>query len=165
MSLIKPLFCHIENVSPTLFHTGDLHPFLIHFPIALFFVALIFDILYAFRKSDTLHSTGNWIVIIAALLTIPTVITGLYAADLGHEDNPFLLVHRNWGLATLFYSILHALLRIYGMRKKMLPAYIFIITSLVNVSLVSITAEYGGTITRGKGLWLHAMINKNESSR
>jgi uncharacterized membrane protein len=107
-------------------------------------------------ESRAVYNTSHWIVIVAATFAIPTVITGLYAAASGHFSNPNVLLHRNWALTTLTYSICHAFFRGYVLKsKKTFPTWVFVLISLINISLIGITAEYGGLITRGKSLLMH----------
>lgn len=146
---------HIHHDSQEL-KVGDLHPLILHFPIVLFFVAFVFDFLFLAGRAKAFHVIAHWIVIFAALLAIPTEITGLYAVDLGHADNPIVPLHRNWALITLAFSICHAFFRIYVIKtKKTYSGFIFVLISLINIGLIIITAEYGGAITRGKSIWLH----------
>lgn len=139
------------------FKIGDIHPVLLHFPIVLFFMVFVFDCLSLIGKvKESYSNVSHWIVIVGAMFAILTAITGLYAAELGHPGNSYVLLHRNWALATLVYSIGHALFRGYVIKsKKIFSAWIFVVISLINVSLISITAEYGGLVTRGKSLWMH----------
>ena len=142
---------------------GDFHPMLLHFPIVLLITALVFDCLFLIGKFKD-ASVAHWIVIAAAALAIPTVITGLYAAEQGHLGHPNVLLHRNWALVTLAYSLGHAIFRTYLLKtKKLIPSYIFVIISLINVGLVSITAEYGGSVTRGKGILIRSYYQKLDS--
>lgn len=143
---------------------GDFHPMLLHFPIVLLITALVFDCLFLIGKFKD-ASVAHWIVIAAAALAIPTVITGLYAAEQGHAGHYNILLHRNWALVTLAYSLGHAIFRAYLLKtKKLIPAYIVVIISLINVGLVSITAEYGGTVTRGKGILIRSSNQHSEPS-
>lgn len=109
---------------------------------------------------------AHWIVIFAAIFATFTVITGLYASNLDHADSPYVLFHRNWGLITLVYTISHAILRIYVLRtKKAFSAYLFLLISLINLVLVAVTAEYGGMITREKGLFIQYLYQKHQGSQ
>jgi len=145
------------------FEIGDLHPVLLHFPIVLFFLVFAFDCLFFIGKiKESYYSISHWIVIVAAAFSILTVITGLYAAKLGHPGNSYVLLHRNWALSTLTFSIGHAFFRGYVIKsKKIFSSWIFLLISLINVSLISITAEYGGLVTRGKGLWMQYFNQEN----
>jgi uncharacterized membrane protein len=138
---------------------GDFHPMFLHFPFVLFITAFVLDCLFLIKTLKK-RDFADWFVVIAALFAIPTVITGLYAMDLGHADGPYILLHRNWAIATLIYSIVHATFRVYVRQKKrFFRAYVFVFLSLINVGLIAITSEYGGIITRGKGLFIPSQTN------
>ena len=141
---------------------GDLHPVLLHFPIVLFFLAFVLDFLFLIGVvKEPFYAASHWLVMIASGLAVLTVITGLYAAKLGHDDNPYVFLHRNWALGTLAYSIGHGFFRGYVIRsKRVFSAYVFVSISLINLILISITAEYGGLVTRGKGLWIQYLIKE-----
>ncbi len=145
---------------------GDLHPVLLHFPIVLFFVAFVLDFLFLVGiGKEPFYALSNWVVVIAAGLSVLTVITGLYASKLGHHDNPYILLHRNWALSTLAYSLGHAFFRGYVIRKRrVFSAYVFVSLSLINLILISVTAEYGGLVTRGKGLWIQYLSKEPSKS-
>lgn len=130
-----------------------LHTVLLHFPIVLFWTALVYDLLGWVWKLKT-YPAGHWIVVIAAVMAIPTVITGLLAAD-DIPETPTILTHRNLALATLAYGFLHAVFRLtLIVKKKSFNQSLLVLFSLVNVLLISITAEYGGKVAFGRGLFL-----------
>lgn len=129
---------------------GDWHVIFLHFPIALFYTGLIFDLLGGIFKIKV-YPAGHWIVIFAALTTIPTVITGL---DLTEEfgRNRYFDLHRNWGFATLGFGLLQGIYRAYVLKAKKATRYwVFITLSVVSCFLVTITADWGGLIVFGKG--------------
>ena len=55
------------------------HVVLIHFPIALFIVGVAFDVLGQWRKEALLAAAASYNFLVAALMTVPTMITGLLA--------------------------------------------------------------------------------------
>jgi uncharacterized membrane protein len=131
------------------FDLGQLHVILLHFPIVLFWTALVYDLLGAVWKVHV-YPAGHWIAIIAALLTIPTVLTGLDRAEDFVED-PRILIHRNFALATLVFALFHGVFRfLLVSRKKKAPKVLLVILSLISVTLVSITAHFGGEIAFGE---------------
>ncbi|MBS0647741.1 MAG: hypothetical protein JSS10_00785 [Verrucomicrobia bacterium] len=132
------------------FDLGQLHVILLHFPIVLFWTALVYDLLGAVWKVHV-YPAGHWIVIVAALLTIPTVITGLDRAE-DFVGNPYILLHRNFALATLVFALFHGAFRLLLVsRKKKVSKVLLVILSLISVTLVSITAHFGGEVAFGKG--------------
>lgn len=125
----------------------DFHPVILHFPIVLLWTALIFDLLKA-------YPAGHWLVISAALLAIPTVITGELAAD-HRPPCSFVEIHEALGITTLSFSLCHAAFRYFVLlKKKKIPHFIFVGLCLVNVILVTVTAEFGGAVAFGKGIFL-----------
>ena len=135
---------------------GEWHVIILHFPIVLFYTGLVFDLLGALFKVKV-YPAGHWIVIMAAVLTIPTVITGLELTD-AFEKNKYFIIHRNWGLATLAFGLLHGYYRCYILKKhKMVHPWILSGLSLVSVFLVSMTADWGGLVGFGYGFLKHLM--------
>jgi len=139
---------------------GYLHPMLVHFPIVLFITAFVFDWLFLRRKIDP-HSyrSAHWLVIAGALIAIPTMITGLYAATMSDlAGNPNIPVHKFWGFITLSYSMLHAIFRGYILKTESVSSRKLVaLISFINVVLIGLTAEYGGTITHGRGFFEHSV--------
>jgi uncharacterized membrane protein len=67
--------------SPGLKAALNYHPIFVHFPIALWLAALLFELLAVWRSSDDAHRTAVWILYLGTLAGGLTVITGLYAED------------------------------------------------------------------------------------
>lgn len=133
------------------FSFGDLHLILLHFPIVWVTTAFICDLIFLFKRNPVLIRVADWMVIAAALIAIPTVITGSVLA--GEIDNPALLYHRNAALITLCYTIFHALFRYYSfITGKSSPNYV--ILSAINLALIDITADYGGLVAFGMGVFI-----------
>lgn len=129
---------------------GDFHVILLHFPIVWITTAFICDLIFLFKRNPVLSKAADWLIIASALMAIPTVLTGLFLA--GWEVQGELLHHRNWALATLAFTILHAIFRWYALSKdKANPNYI--ILSAVNLALIDITADFGGLVAFGKGVF------------
>jgi uncharacterized membrane protein len=127
---------------------------ILHFPIVLFWTAFVYDLLGAVWKVHV-YPAAHWILIVGAVLAIPTVFTGLEMAEL-RVGNPYVLIHRDWALATFSFALLHAAFRLYLIvRHRTVNKYILIFLSLITVSLVSITAEYGGRVAFGKTISKH----------
>jgi uncharacterized membrane protein len=131
------------------FTLGHLHLILLHFPIVWISTAFLCDLIYLFKRQPVLMKISDWLVIGAALIAIPTVLTGAVLAGADITD-PELLYHRNWALTTLAFTLLHALFRFYSLAKeKTNPNYI--ILSAINLGLIGITADFGGLVAFGVG--------------
>jgi len=55
------------------------HVVLIHFPIALFITAVVFDYIAQWRKNRTLAAAAYFNLLLAAISTVPVVASGLAA--------------------------------------------------------------------------------------
>jgi len=63
---------------------GELHPALVHFPIALIVVAALAEALYMIRKQQWFGDAARFMVAAAAWATVPTVAAG-FAEATGKE--------------------------------------------------------------------------------
>jgi uncharacterized membrane protein len=55
------------------------HPIFVHFPIVLWFAALLFELLALWRTSDEMQRTASRMLYLGTLAAIVTVLTGLVA--------------------------------------------------------------------------------------
>src|SRR5258708_5220714 len=72
------------------------HIVMIHFPIALFFVSGVFDVLAHRKKSDSLRSAGYYNLVAASISSVMAVATGLAAWQImygGKSPRGILLYH------------------------------------------------------------------------
>lgn len=136
-----------------LFDLGEFHPAIIHFPIALIFTAFIFDILFWFKRIEFLQSIAGWVLIIAAILIIPTAITGFLAKDFYSPNDPDVLRHQYMAIATALFTLAYAIFRGYFLfNNRRISIYIYLLLGLINIGLINTTAEFGGIVVRGKGI-------------
>lgn len=126
------------------------HVVLIHFPIALFIAAVVFDLIAFWTKRRTFADAAYYNLLVAALATIPTLVTGILAWQLqleGQRLKGILLQHLLLGILSgaLICSVwwLH-----FRARKKMveLPKYRFLIETLAVLSVIA-TAHLGGFLS------------------
>lgn len=140
------------------FDLGELHPAIIHFPIALIFTALVFDILVWYTKNEIFQSIASWLIVIAAIILVPTALTGFLAEDFYPANDPDVFRHQNMAIATAIFTIGYAVFRGYVLyNNRLYPLYLYLLLSLFNVGLVSITAEFGGIVVRGKGILFESL--------
>ena len=58
---------------------SEIHPLFVHFPIALFSTGLLFDVLAQLLNIDDLETAGFWIMLIALVSSLFTIISGIIA--------------------------------------------------------------------------------------
>ena len=104
------------------------HVVLIHFPIALFTVAVAFDYLAQWTKNGTLAAAAYFNLLLAAVSTVPVVGTGLAAwqwALEGQKLKGILLMHLVLGCisSVLIWLVFWIHLRVRRHPEESLPKY------------------------------------------
>jgi len=143
------------------FNFGEIHPVILHFPIVLIFMAFAFDILYWFKERQIFQSIAGWLIMIAAVLLVPTALTGFLAKNFYPPNDPDVLRHQYMAIATALYTIGYAILRGYFLFNHKLPLlYLCLFLGLINIGMVTTTAEFGGIVVRGKGIMFDSLRPK-----
>ncbi len=137
----------IGTLLPGLQHLQNLHPLVVHFPIALLVsAALFYALAWIFRK-DTLTATGFCLLIVGALSACVAAGTGLYAEDgvmVSFSVREHLLdVHEQFMLATTGLSIILSIWAIIArpFPKKGRPIFLLLFLALLVV--MTLGADYG----------------------
>ena len=131
------------------------HVVLIHFPIALFMTGVAFDVAALWTRRHQLVVVAGYNLVIAALLTIPVIITGLLAwqwALEGQKLKGILLMHLVFALisSVLMWFIGWLHFRARTRPKYLLPGY-RIPLELIAVALVGLTGHLGGFLSGVNG--------------
>src|ERR1700731_3777798 len=131
------------------------HVVLIHFPIALFTVAVAFDFLGQWTKNRSLAVAAYFNLLLAASFTVPVVATGLAAwqwALEGQKLKGILLMQMVLGCisAVVIWVVFLIHLRARRRPEKSLPTFRL---SLVDIAvlLVAVTAHLGGFLSGVNG--------------
>ncbi len=132
---------------------GKFHPMLTHFPIALVLSALLFMILAAALKSQTMTYVSVYSIYLAALAGIGTVILGLaagYAANYPSFLTEYLSWHRFLGITTGVITILTAYAgRRLLQRSSKRALWSYRVSLIVNAILVGVTGHLGALLVFG----------------
>ena len=67
---------HPFDIKTIFFAKHAQHVVLIHFPIALFIIAVVFDFLAQWQKQRLLIAAAYYNLLVAAIATIPTLVSG-----------------------------------------------------------------------------------------
>jgi uncharacterized membrane protein len=131
------------------------HVVLIHFPIALFMVAVAFDFVAQWAKNRTLAAAAYFNLLLAAGFTVPVVATGLAAwhwALEGQKLKGILLMHLVLGCisAVVIWAVFLIHLRARRRPEKSLPTYRLSLEAIA-VLLVGVTAHLGGFLSGVNG--------------
>ena len=146
---------HPFDIKAALLAKHAQHVVLIHFPIALFIIGVLFDFLAQWKNQRLLAAAAYYNMFAAALATIPVLITGLLAWQWqleGQRLKGILLMHLVAGCVSsvLIWVVwfIHRATR--GKQEQVLPGYRLPLEALA-VAIVALTAHLGGFLSGVNG--------------
>ena len=126
----------------------QLHPGVVHFPIALLVMALIFNLLYIGFDRESLESAGYWCLVFGALGGILAVVTGMgeegTMSRFTERGRELLKLHKTVGLSVLG---LYTVLLIWGLVARGMPVRargLFVLLMLVGTAGIGYQGYLGG---------------------
>jgi uncharacterized membrane protein len=146
---------HAFDLKTLFFAKHAQHVVLIHFPIALFIVGVLFDFIAHWTKRPLLAAAAYFNLLVAALATIPVLITGILAWqwDLeGQRLEGLLLLHLVFGCVSSVMIWIVWFIHRRTQRKPgaVLPGFRLPIEALA-VAIVAFTGHLGGFLTGVNG--------------
>ena len=137
----------------------NLHPLVIHFPIALMIVAAFADLVDSLvGRPQWLGSAATTLFALGAAGAIVACLSGQQALEtvlMPGMAHPIVESHRTWALATTFYFSLLTLIRVVAAYRAPLARryrFVLLIASLVGVAGLQQTAERGGRLVFEQGV-------------
>ena len=142
---------HPFDIKTVLFAKHAQHVALIHFPIALFIIGVLFDFLAQWKKQRVLAAAAYFNLLVAAIATIPVVVTGILAWQWeleGQKLKGTLLMHLVMGCVSsvLICVVWFIHRRSRRNQKEALPGYRLPIEA-VTVVIVALTGHLGGFLS------------------
>ena len=130
----------------------EVHPAIVHYPLALLPVAVGADLLGRATGSEALASVGRTLMPVAAASAIVSAVTGLVAQEEVQADGEaadLLVTHRslNLGLVTLSTA-----LAVHRVRQKESPGAGYFALALAGLGAMAYSAYLGGKMVYEHGL-------------
>ena len=146
---------HLFDIRTVLFAKHAQHVLIIHFPIGLFIIGVLFDFLAQWKKQPLLAAAAYYNLLVAAIATLPVVVTGILAWQWeleGQKVKGILLMHLLMGCVS---SVLICLVWFIHRRSRrnqeeVLPGYRLPIEA-VAVVIVALTGHLGGFLSGVNG--------------
>jgi uncharacterized membrane protein len=131
------------------------HVVLIHFPVALFMAAVVFDYLARWRKSQALRAAAYFNLLFAAISTVPVLLSGVLAwqwALEGQKLKGILRMHLILGCvsAVLIWLVFLLHRRARGAGETPSPNFQLALEA-VAVLIIGLTAHLGGFLSGVNG--------------
>ena len=146
---------HPFDIKSVIFAKHAQHVVLIHFPIALFIIGVLFDFLAYRTRRRVLAAAAYCNLFAAALATIPVLITGILAWQWeleGQRLKGILLFHLVFGVMASVLIWMVCLIHLRTKRKQgaVLPGYRLPIEA-VAVAILTVTGHLGGFLSGVNG--------------
>lgn len=129
---------------------GSFHPLIVHLPIGILLVAVLFELISGIRKYEVLQPAVLPLLFLSAITAIISCITGLMLAAGGEYDITTLTRHKWMGITTAFFSVIAWALKkelfYFNYRNTVYKSLcIFLLIAII------LTGHLGGTLTHGSG--------------
>lgn len=160
----------IEILFPGLSALQNVHPMLVHFPVAFFLGALAMEGMAVFRD-EKFHLVATWMLYLGTFAAIVTLFSGFIAAGTvasaspdGHQapGHEFIHIHRSWMTATTLWGILLSgyLFWINKRESWRSQRWGFFFGLILLVALVSLGADRGGRLVFEFGIGVNPEVIK-----
>jgi uncharacterized membrane protein len=143
----------LDRVLPGAWHLQNIHPLLVHFPIAFLYGAALLYFLASIRASEALKWTALWMLVLGALGAAAAVLSGLYAApglmvseSVRHE---LLRHHKRLMIAA---AAVTGVLTAWALATRPMPTrgrYVFLAGLIAVMWLIAAGADIGGEMVYG----------------
>ncbi len=144
------------DLKTLLFPKHGQHPVLVHFPIGLFVISVLFDLLALWKRDKTFASAAYLNLMVAAVTSLITLITGLIAWQFAYggisvaalQSNSILLQHLILSVVTTI--LIWALLRMRSGRRlegSQIVTRYYMALALITLGIISLTGHLGGYLS------------------
>jgi len=141
---VKPM---LENLLPGVQHLQNIHPLVVHFPIAFLVGAALFYFLSWILRNETFATTAFFLFILGTVAAGAAVATGLYGEEgvmVSRSVRENLLErHEELMLATLGVSIGLAIWAVFAKPFPKRKRLLFLFLLLVLLGIMTVGADYG----------------------
>ncbi len=137
----------IEAILPGVQHLQNIHPLVVHFPIAFLMGAALFYFLSWIFRNQTFATAAFLLLILGALTAGAAVGTGLYAEDgvmISFSVREHLLdTHEKFMLSTFGLSIILIIWAVIARPFPKRKRFLFLFLLLALLGIMAIGADYG----------------------
>lgn len=144
----------------------NIHPLLVHFPIAFLLTFFALDFAGSLKKNNNWRSVASWFLYLGTICAVFTVIAGLHAAaTVAHGENvhEIMETHEHIGISVL---ILASLLSVWRLKMSRLitggaNTFFLMLSALLCLLIIS-GADLGGLMVYKYGVAVKAVTPPND---
>lgn len=144
----------------------NLHPLIVHFPIALLLTSIVaFSSSIIWRRREpfvkSAINAGDWMLGLGVIAMIVAIAAGLDAYGSVAHDAPShsdMTTHRNWAFGTGLAFLVVATWRWFIRKNR--PTILFILALTLSGTLLSVTAWWGGRLVFEHGIGVERLTGK-----
>jgi uncharacterized membrane protein/mono/diheme cytochrome c family protein len=136
---------------------GHFHPVLVHLPIGILILAVLFYFLSKREKYKSLHTAIGVSLFIGMLSAIASCISGFLLSQTGDYDEQLVSNHQWLGIGTAFISILAYF---FYTKNTSFLKWVMLLLAV----LIIITGHLGGSLTHGEGYLTQSFSAKNNNT-
>ncbi|MGR8978937.1 MAG: DUF2231 domain-containing protein [Gammaproteobacteria bacterium] len=145
-----------SSILPGISEMENIHPLLVHFPIAFLSSFFVLDLLGALAKKTEWRRVAGWLLYFGSFSAIFTVIAGLLAAESvkhGDDVHDIMERHESFGITVLALSIILSIWRMVA-RGRFEPAAntLFLLLSALLCVFLTLGADLGGLMVYKYGV-------------
>ena len=140
----------LERLFPGAAHLQNIHPLVVHFPIAFLFAATLLYFLGASLRNESISIAALWVLVLGAIGAVLSAGTGLYASEgvmiAPSVRDALLLHHRNLMVAV---TVMAVAMTVWALVARPLPRrgrWVFFIGLIAVCVLIARGADYGGRL-------------------
>lgn len=137
----------------------NIHPMIIHFPIVLWLVAVLADLVWLFQTKSWLRNMTITLYVLGSIGALAAYLSGDQAMDIVSVPMQGEVTagnHSDWGHYTLYFFSAYAIIRLFLFwkqwdKKKWLAVVLFVLGAL-GMGMVAKTADLGGKLVYKYGV-------------
>lgn len=150
---------------------AELHPKIVHFPIALLSTYSVLEIVGILIKKDSINKCALLLLFLGVVASFFAVLSGNDAFSAynlwSKETTDVLNEHQKYATFLLWFSLIICALRLFLTLKKKFSGYkkyVFVIFSLIILFLVYQTGEHGGKLVAKFGIGTETNLGKTTNN-
>ncbi len=129
---------------------GRFHILLVHLPIALLLLAAIMEIFSRFRSFDYLGQSVTFVLTLAAISSVISVLAGFMLSTGGGYNESLLNSHKWWGIGFTVFTFIALGFKIFTISNLKLSEFIYSTALFIAVVSLFAASHFGGSLTHGQ---------------